>query len=155
MRAGAAGDMVHCPARRLLRLLCTLPAAEEQRLARALHVEARGAWALAALAAVRVPRTHLTSALLPGLLLPRGRGVSCNRAGVVPADGRARVAASCTRAQVLCPALALALAARLQGPALWSGWDVSRRNVYCEARGSCMLRCSTPLPLPRDACCAC
>jgi hypothetical protein len=122
------------PAQGLLRLLCTLPKPERQRLARALHVEARGAWALPALAAVcalRRLQRCMTLALLPapwravlGAAAPRRTLLT----GGLPLLRSPRI-------QILCPALALVLAAWLQGPALWDGWDVARRNVYCEARG--------------------
>lgn len=36
--------------------------------------------------------------------------------------------------QLLCLGVAAASLARTHGSGLWVGWDVARRNVYCEAR---------------------
>lgn len=82
----------------------TMPQSERQRVARALRVAAPRTFALCLLASVR------------SLLASR----AC-----CPADS------PCQLAGVGAAAAALA---RAHGPALWLGWDVARRNVYCEAR---------------------
>ena len=91
-----------------------LPSSERQRVARALRVAA--------------PRTVAL------LVLVSVRSLEC--------ASRAHAQLLTRPTQLLCFGVAASRLARLHGPALWSGMEVARRNVYCEARPALAARCA-------------